>query len=302
MAEGNGIHDCLIIGAGPGGLQAAIYLGRFSRKALVLDGGGGRTRHARHIENFLGQPLITGRELLETGARQAASFGVEVSKTTALNVSKKDGLFETQTSDGGVIQSHFIIAASGVTDIIPKIENLYRFFGEGFYTCIDCDGYRTRGKKLVVLGGSEKALRLASAMKQMYTEDVSVILQGFRMPPEYEEEMRQEGINVVEGRAVRLLGEKNRLEQIELEGGRLLGCEAVMSSFGYTLNDGFLRGLPLKKDAQEFKYHTGRSFESSLPGLYITGPLTGDDQAVIAAGEGAIAALDINRRLVELYS
>jgi flavin-dependent dehydrogenase len=60
-------YDCIIAGAGPGGLQAAIYLGRFNRSVLLLDKGGGRTYHARHIENFLTQKVISGKEMIETG-------------------------------------------------------------------------------------------------------------------------------------------------------------------------------------------------------------------------------------------
>lgn len=59
------IYDCIIIGAGPGGLQAALYLCRYNRKVLLLDRGGGRTLHSKHIENFLTQPAISGREIIE---------------------------------------------------------------------------------------------------------------------------------------------------------------------------------------------------------------------------------------------
>jgi thioredoxin reductase len=73
-----------------------------------------------------------------------------------------------------------------------------------------------------------------------------------------------------------------------------------MSSFGYTLNDRFLSGLNLKRDAENVKYLTNRNYESSLSGLYVVGPLSGNDQAIIAAGEGAIAALDLKKRLLEM--
>ncbi len=67
QASADGVYDCIIIGAGPGGLQAAIYLGRYSRKVLIIDRGGGRTMHAKHIENFLTQRSITGKDLIAAG-------------------------------------------------------------------------------------------------------------------------------------------------------------------------------------------------------------------------------------------
>lgn len=73
-------YDCIIIGAGPGGLQAAIHLARFNRKVILLEQGGGRTRHALHLENYLGLEATSGKELVDTGIRQIKSFGVEFSR------------------------------------------------------------------------------------------------------------------------------------------------------------------------------------------------------------------------------
>lgn len=80
------LYDCIIVGAGPGGLQAAIYLGRFNRDVLLIDRGGGRTAHAKAIENFLTQKVISGREIIERGLEQAKSFGVAVEKTLVTSI------------------------------------------------------------------------------------------------------------------------------------------------------------------------------------------------------------------------
>jgi thioredoxin reductase len=109
--------------------------------------------------------------------------------------------------------------------------------------------------------------------------------------------LQEEKILLVKGRPVRIVG-KERIEAIELQDGRRLDCEVIISDFGFKPNDDFLSGLPLKKDLHG-RYVVNHSFESSQNGLYIVGPLnTGDDQAIIAAGEGATAAIDINRRLL----
>jgi len=87
---------------------------------------------------------------------------------------------------------------------------------------------------------------------------------------------------------------------MEMQDGKGIPCEVVLSHFGYKLNDGFLSDLNLRRDADSFKFVTNRNYESSLSGLYIVGPFTGDDQVVIAAGEGAIAAIDMKKRLLEM--
>ncbi len=291
------LHDCIVIGAGPGGLQAAIYLGRYNRDVLLIDRGGGRTGHAREIENFLTQKAISGKKIIELGIEQARSFNVRIEKGLVTRV-LKDRVFEVSTGDRSYL-SKFVIVSSGVYDNLPEIEHLHRFLGAGFYTCIDCDGYRTTGRKLVVIGNSIETVHLAFGMKEMYTKDVTLLLIFYEPPEEYRDELREEGIPLVKGRPVRIIGDE-KIETLEIKNGTRIPCEVIMSNFGYKLNDEFLTGLNLKRDAAGFKYVVSHLYESSLRGLYIVGPLNqGSDQAIVAAGQGAVAAIDIKKRLLE---
>jgi thioredoxin reductase (NADPH) len=290
------IYDCIIVGAGPGGLQAAIYLGRYNRKALIIDRGGGRTQHATHIENFITQKAISGKEIIRLGMEQARSFGVEIEKSAVVGV-RKDEYFEVSTKDKKYL-SKFVIVSSGGYENLPPIDGIHRFFGTSFFTCIDCDGYRTTGKKLVVIGNAIKTVHLAIAMREMYTKDITLVLYTDKAPPAYKEELSDENIPLIVGRPTKIIGEE-KIEALEMRDGTRIECEVIMSDFGYKLNDAFLDGLGLKKDSEDFKYVTSRTFESSLSGLYIVGPLTANDQVVIAAGEGAMAAIDIKKRLLE---
>ncbi|RJQ56089.1 MAG: NAD(P)/FAD-dependent oxidoreductase [Nitrospiraceae bacterium] len=294
----NRLYDCIIIGAGPGGLQAAIYLGRYNRDVLLIDRGGGRTRHARSIENFLTHKSISGNELIELGTEQAKSFNVQVIKGTVSDISRKD-YFEVHTGDH-IFLSKFVIVSSGVYDNLPPIENVHKFLGKGFFTCIDCDGYRTTRGKLVIIGNSLKTVHLAFGMKQMFTKDITLVLYTDKAPAGYKEELADENIHYIVGRPVKIIGD-NRIEAVEMRDGRRIECEVIMSDFGFKLNDSFLSGLDLKRDRDNFKYPVNVHYESSLSGLYIVGPLnTGPDQAIVAAGEGAVAAIDIKKRLLEM--
>jgi thioredoxin reductase (NADPH) len=290
------VYDCIIIGAGPGGLQAAIYLGRYNMRVLLIDRGGGRTMHARHIENFLTQKVISGRQIIETGIEQARAFHVRVEKGAVSEVLKRE-FFEVLAGEKKYA-SRFVVVSSGVYDNFPPIENVHKFLGEGFFTCVDCDGYRTTNRKLVLIGNSLKTVHLAIAMREMYTKDITLILYNLMPPEGYLEELKEENIRLITGRPLRIIGE-DKIEGIELKNGEMVGCEVIMSNFGYKLNDGFLSGLNLKRDAEGFKFVVNHNCESSIDGLYIVGPLnTGHDQVVIAAGEGAVAALDIKKRLL----
>jgi thioredoxin reductase (NADPH) len=295
--DGELIYDCIVIGAGPGGLQAAIYLGRFNRDVLLLDRGGGRTAHARSIENFLTRKSVSGAELIELGLAQAKSFNARVEQALVTSIVKKEH-FEVIAGEA-LYRAKFVIVSSGVYDHLPRIENLHKFFASSFFTCVDCDGYKTMNTKLVIIGNSIESVRLAFAMKEMYTDDITLILFFYDPPADYQEELRDQGIRLVRGEPVKIVGE-TRMEAVELADGTRIPCETIMSNFGFKLNDQFLKGLDLKRDAKGFKIVVNNVYESSLHGLYVVGPLNqGNDQAIIAAGEGAVAAIDINKRLFE---
>lgn len=292
------VLDCIIIGAGPGGLQAAIYLGRYNRDVLLLDRSGGRTWHSRYIENLLTHKLIAGSDIIDRGIEQAKSFNVRVERKRVTEVQKAEEAFTVSTPDT-VYKTRYLIVSSGVYDIIPPIKNALKFLGAGYYTCIDCDGYKTTNKKIAVMGDELQSVNIAFAMKQMYTKDITYIPYRLSLPDSAEEVLTEAGIKVVSVEPVSIIGEQE-VEGIELINGEKIACQAIMASFGVKLNDDFLAGLNLRKDAIGFKYIVGGAYESSLKGLYIVGPLnTGQDQVVIAAGEGAVAAIDINKRLLE---
>jgi len=298
MTIPNILYDCVVIGAGPGGLQGALHLARFSRNVLVLDGGGGRTRHAKHMANYLGYSGINGSDLIDIGLAQVKSFGVDVIREKVVTLNREE-YFKT-TTDNEQYQSRFVIGASGTRENIPAISNLGRFFTDSIITCIACDGYLTKGKKLVVYGNSAESVRFALAMKQMYTDDITLVLAD-SIPPQGSPEMLvHENIRLVSGRAKNVIGEDS-LKGIELEDGSLIDCEAILLSFGATLNDSYLKNLNLERNEADGKFLINAHYESSLPGLYLTGSLCqGHSQAIIAAGQGAAAAFDINQKILAL--
>jgi len=294
------IYDCIIIGAGPGGLQGAIHLARCNRTVLLIDQGGGRTKLSNDIVNYLGIPAISGMELTLIGFLQARSFGVTVkSKTTATRVNKEANIFKVEAS-GKSYWGRFVIGASDAKDILPQLKNLRRFLGKGFYTCAACDGYRTINTDLLVMGDNLGTVRLALAMKKMYTDRLVLLLDDFVPPDNLLDVLLENIITVVRGNPLELLGQK-QLTGILLADGRTISCQSIMANYGYRLNDDYLKEMPLKRDQADFQILTDPTGETSIPGLFVTGGLrTGPDLIAIAAGQGATAASEINNRLLEL--
>lgn len=104
--------DCIVIGAGPGGLQACIHLGRYNFRVMLFHSPGGRTYLAKHIENYLGLREVSGSDLLEAGIAQAKSFGVSVENAKVQRVLARQGHFVVQ-ANGKTYLTRFVIAASG---------------------------------------------------------------------------------------------------------------------------------------------------------------------------------------------
>jgi thioredoxin reductase (NADPH) len=291
--------DCIVIGAGPGGLQACIHLGRYNFRVMLFHTPGGRTSYAKHLENYLGLRLVSGPELLETGLSQAKSFGVIIENAKVDRVTPRDGAFEVAAGDK-TYRSRFVIAASGAKETLAPFKNLHRFFGHSYYTCMICDGYRTTGKKLLVIDRTVNGVRLSVGMKQMYTRDVTFLAHGFKLAPVYRALLEEEGIGLVEGRPEELLGETT-LEGVRLSDGSVIPCEVILGWGGISLNDEYLEGLDLERDTDGFKIMTKGNGESSIPGLFVLGALrAGHSQAIISAGQGAEAAIEISTRIVEI--
>jgi thioredoxin reductase (NADPH) len=291
--------DCIVVGAGPGGLQACIHLARYNLQVLLFHRPGGRTHHARRIENYLGHKAISGPELMKTGLAQAEEFGVTVEQSRVERVESRDGGFEVQAG-GRSYRSRFVIAASGARESLAPFRNITRFFGTSYFTCLICDGYRTTGKKLLVTDRTINGVRTSLGMKRLFTDDVTFLAHGFSLPQDYAEILAEEGIAVVEGRPEELLGEES-LEGVRLSDGQVVPCEVVMGWGGISLNDDYLQGLSPDRDADDFKIVTSGACESSIPGLFVVGSLgPGHSQAIISAGQGATAAIEIGSRLTDL--
>ena len=294
----NNRYDCIIIGAGPGGLQAAIHLARYNRKVLLIDQGGGRTRHALHIENYLGLGITSGKELVDTGIRQIKSFGAEFITEHVASVRAGNGFIVS--TEKGQYQAPYVIVSSGAVENPPEIKGMNRFFSRTVFTCVDCDGYRTTGKKLVILGDSLDAMRLAFAMQQMFTPDITLILPAGLMPDDHAELLAEDGIAFLVGAPQEFLGD-TALTGVKLRDGQEVACGVVMLSYDYTLNDSYLAGLALKRDGSGSKLATDPACETSVKNLFALGALkAGKAQAIIAAGQGAMVGIEINHRLLDL--
>jgi thioredoxin reductase (NADPH) len=161
-SENNRVVDVAIVGGGPAGLTASLYLARFLRSVAVLDAGDARAALIPMSRNCPGFPVgIGGGEMLRRLKHQAAEHGAEIVHATVETIEVRDGAFALCMASGSV-EALFVILATGIVDKVPAIVGLREGIAAGSIgLCPVCDGYEATGKKIGVVGQEEDALKEA---------------------------------------------------------------------------------------------------------------------------------------------
>jgi thioredoxin reductase len=291
------MQDVIIVGGGPAGLSAALFLGRCLRRVLVVDDGHPRNAVTRAVHGLLTRDGIAPAELLSLARADLDRYrSVELRAAHATGVASLDGGFELRLDDGGSERAQALVLATGKRDVLPAVEGLAACYGCSVFHCPYCDGYELAGSRLVAYApASEPGLALELLG---WTQQVTLCTDGrtdfVRGEPQ---RLREQGV-VIETRAVRRAeAEDGRLRRLLLEDGGTLACDGLFFSTGQRHSSSLARSLGCAFDEQG-AVERGPSHETRVPGVYVIGDATGGEQLVVlAAAEGARAAIAIHREL-----
>lgn len=296
-------YDALVIGAGPAGLSAAIYLARACRSVLVLDcQRPGRSDWSQQNHNYLGFPDgISVTELAARGRAQAERYGARFWDGEVHEVTKDGDHFLAQTP-GGAIAGRTVVIATGVTDDWVEFPGYKLYIGRSVHWCIVCDGYEMQGRRVLVVGHDAHTAVMAMQMRH-FTERVTVLTNR------HECEIPDESVAALEARGIPLVvdviaGARARtpgyLEAVLLEGGEELEVDHLFSVQGARPNSGLVRGLGVEMSAEGY-IKVDTEAHTSVHGVYAAGDVTRlfSHQIVTAAHEGAMAANAINYQLFQ---
>lgn len=301
--------DILIIGSGPAGYTAGIYASRTGKNTILVSGNeiGGQLTLSNDVENFPGfENPITGGELMETMKKQAFNLGVNIINDTIVEVDFSNLPFECSSQNHNVFYTKSIIIATGASAKWLDIESEEAYKGYGISVCATCDGYFYKGKDVAVVGGGNTALEEALYLAN-FARSVTIIhrRESLRADIKAQEKIKQHPkINIKYNATIeKFIGEDKNLKAIKIKNVQndkeeIIKIDGVFIAIGHKPNTEFLRG-EINLDDSGYIITKPDSCQTNIEGVFACGDVKDPKfrQAIIAAGSGAMAAIEASRWL-----
>jgi thioredoxin reductase (NADPH) len=300
MLNNERLVDCVIIGGGPAGLSASIYLARYRRNIMLIDAGASRAALIPLSHNYPGFPDgISGNELLARLHAQALRYGQRVTSSVVHRIQRlEDGDFLCFYGDDAV-RSRSVLLSTGMTDIEPEMPDLREAIQRGHIRyCPICDGYEAIGKKVGIIGSGSRSVNEALFIRD-YTEDLTLLTLGSKMSlRDHDREVLMVAkIRVIEEPISEVFLEDNRISAVRMYSGATHGFDTLYSMLGVSVNSDLARDLGAQCD-EDGNLLVDAHFQTSVPGLYAAGDVvSGLNQLSVATGHAAIASTAIHNRL-----
>jgi thioredoxin reductase len=295
MAE-NASWDCIIVGAGPAGLNGALVLARARRRVLVLDNGTPRNYATHAMHGVLGHDGLDPADLRARGREELARYGVEVLSAAVEGAAVLDGGVRV-TWDDRAETSRTVILATGMLDEVPDIPGFGEAWGTSAHTCPYCDGFEHRDERVAVLAAGARGEHLALVLRQ-WSGDVVLLSNGpHDLAPDQLARVQARGVRIIQTPVAALDSEDGRLRCVRLEDGQALGRDALFFYVGWRLRTELARGLGCQlRDDGSIVVSTDQA--TTVDRIYAAGNCA-DPRALVptAAGAGVAAAVAINGRL-----
>lgn len=303
------MYKSIIIGTGPSGLTAAIYLARANLNPLVIEGPepGGQLTTTTEIENFPGFPDgIMGPELMDNMRKQAQRFGAAFKSGWVKEVELGSRPFKIIMEGGETLEAESVIISTGASAKYLGIAGERENVGRGVSTCATCDGFFFRGKKIIVVGGGDSAMEEANFLTRFATEVKLVHRRDELRASKIMQDRARENAKITWGlnntplevlagdKGVTGLKVKNNATGQE----EVIETDGIFVAIGHTPNTGFLGGQVDTDETGYIKVKPGTT-ETNIPGVFACGDVQDHRyrQAITAAGSGCMAALDCEKFL-----
>lgn len=296
--------DCLIIGAGPAGLTAAIYLACFRRNIALVDSGFSRAAYIPITHNYPGFPEgISGKDLLAQLRRQAARYETLVTNGSVDGLQRRaDGSFVASIGTERLITQK-VLLATGIVDKEPAMPNLREAIHHGcIRLCPVCDGFDVLDRKTAVLGPVKEALKHTLFLRT-YTADLTLLTlaSDTRLTDAEQRTLRQANIRFIEEPVVDVFMMADRRTGVRLASGGEHHFDTLYPALGAKVRAELAVQLGARCN-EDGDLIVDAHQRTSIPGLYAAGDVVNAlNQISVAIGHAAIAATEIHNRLSNNY-
>lgn len=296
------LYDCIVIGAGPGGLSASLFLARYLRRTLTFHHNSPRNEYAHGVHGFLGHHGIRPGELLARGRDEVTSHGgliIEACVTRVEKVAPERFRVFAGNEDERVFQARRLLLATGLRDLTPDCPGFREFYGWSVFHCPDCDGYEVKDKRVAVLAYDKNAAGFTENLLT-WTRHITLLTDRHEISNDDRAKLakldvaiRTEAVVALEGNA-----STKQLQRVVFAEGEPLECDALFFNLGSELATNFHEALECRLDPECGLVWVDETQQTSIEGVYAAGDMTPNSQlAVVAAAEGAMAAIHIHRSL-----
>ena len=288
------MFDSIIIGSGPAGISASIYMARAGLKVLVISKQEGTLDKAEKIENYYGfENPITGTELKQTGIRQAKRLGVNVLEKEVVGIKYSDNdCYEVVVANQSIQEKYIaktVVLATGVNRNKASIKGITEFEGRGISYCAICDAAFYRNKNVAVLGNGDYAIEEIQQLLPV-ANSVMMITDG-KQPVQY----RNDNVKI-NTKKIREFRGYEKIQEIEFEDDSKQEIDGVFIAQGVASSIDFAKKLGARIENNYIVVN--EKMETNVPNIYACGDCTGGVlQISKAVYEGTIAGLEIIKKL-----
>ncbi len=282
-------YDVIIVGAGPAGISASLYVGRANLKTLVLYTGESQDSEdasalekTYKIENYYGFAKgVNGKRLYEEGIEQAKNIGIEIKNEEVVKIEREDKFVVTTSK--ARYKAKAVILSTGNKKKKPSIKGIKEFEGKGVSYCAICDGFFYRNKNVAVLGSGDYAISETNDLINI-ANNITILTNGKEVP-----EFRADNVKI-DTRKVKSIKGNNKIEEVEFEDGGNLEVDGVFVAQGVAGSGEFAKKLGLI--TQKDNIVVNQNMETNIKGLFACGDCTGGVlQIAKAVYEGMIAGM-----------
>lgn len=305
------VYDTIVIGYGPAGMNAAIYLKRKGMNVGIIGSKpGGQVADTSTVENYLGYTMITGEGLVNEFQKHVGELEIPVIMYYGVTGVEKgeDGIFNVACDDEKTYKAKTLVIATGSSPRKLGVPGEAELYGRGVTYCAICDGPLYKGADVVVAGGGNTAVEAAIDLSKICNSVYLVHRSTFRADKIVLEKMKEtENISYTLGTVIESINGENGVDSVTVkdkETGevRKIAAEGVFVEIGHTANTAIFKDLLELNESGEIIVDDHMA--TSVPGIYAAGDVTTEPfkQIIIAASSGAKAALSLNEYFMKNFS